>query len=206
MKADPPGHKQKQKKTPKKTVNVKWIVTIFLTTMVISAIFSSVSNALLGGADLIPAFCILLVIICIGIIFDIIGVAVTAADVKPFHSMAAHKAPGAQEALAMLRNAEKVSSFCNDVVGDICGVISGSASASIVVLILSQASLTGSVPRLLDIAMASLVSGFTVGGKAIGKSFAMTGSTDIVYMAARVVYYVKYAPKLIGKLFSAKKK
>lgn len=123
MKSDISG--QKQKKKSKKKVNIKWIITIFLSTMVISAVFSTISNMLLGQAGLVPAFFILLVIVLIGILFDIIGVAVTAADVKPFHSMAAHRVPGAQEALKLLRNAEKVSSFCNDVVGDICGIISG---------------------------------------------------------------------------------
>ena len=32
----------------------------------------------------------------------------------------------------LIRNAGKVSSFCNDVIGDISGVISGTASALIV--------------------------------------------------------------------------
>lgn len=184
---------------------MKWIITIFLSTVIISAVFSSVSGALLGEANLAAAFGILLVIIMIGIVFDIIGVAVTAADTKPFHSMAAHKAHGAQEALAMLRHAEKVSSFCNDVVGDICGVISGTASASIVVLMLSRLREGGKVPGL-EIVMAALVSGLTVGGKAVGKTFAMTNSTQIVHMAALAVYYIKYAPRRAGELFRRKKK
>lgn len=204
MKADIPGQKQKQKKPQKKRINVKWIVTIFVSTVVISALFSSVSGALLGGAELIPAFFILLAIILIGILFDVIGVAVTAADVKPFHSMAAHKAHGAQEALVMLRNAEKVSSFCNDVVGDICGVISGTASASIVVLMLGRAAASGAMQGM-EIVMAALVSGLTVGGKAIGKGFAIRNSTKIVHMAALVVYYVKYTPQKLGGLFYRKK-
>ena len=39
-----------------------------------------------------------------------------------------------------IRNAGRVSSFCNDVIGDICGVISGSAAAVISarVLLLSK--------------------------------------------------------------------
>lgn len=203
MKSDIPGQKQKQKK--KKTVNVKWIVTIFLSTVLISAIFSSVSSGLLSEANMVSAFVILLVIVLIGILFDIIGVAVTAADPKPFHSMAAHKAHGAQEALTMLRNAEKVSSFCNDVVGDICGVVSGTASASIVLLLLANLD-GGAATGFLEIAMASLVSGLTVGGKAIGKSFAMNQSTGIVHMAALVIYYCKTAAATVRGLFRRKKK
>lgn len=203
MKSDIPGQKQKQKK--KKTVNVKWIVTIFFSTVLISAVFSSVSSGLLSEANMVSAFLILLVIVLIGILFDIIGVAVTAADPKPFHSMAAHKAHGAQEALTMLRNAEKVSSFCNDVVGDICGVVSGTASASIVLLLLANLD-GGSGTGVLEIAMASLVSGLTVGGKAVGKSFAMNRSTGIVHTAALVIYYCKTTISACRRLFRRKKK
>lgn len=196
---------QKQKKKSKKNVNFKWIITIFLSTVVISAVFSTISNMLLGQAGLVPAFFILLVIVLIGILFDIIGVAVTAADVKPFHSMAAHRVHGAQDALKLLRNAEKVSSFCNDVVGDICGVISGTASASIVLLILANQQSIGTRARLLEIGMAALVSGLTVGGKAIGKSFAMTKSTKIVHWASLVIYYVKSVPCQLKKLLGKRK-
>ena len=203
MKSDLPS--QKQKKKNKKTVNVRWIITIFLSTVVISAVFSTISNMLLGQAGLAAAFLILLVIVLIGILFDIVGVAVTAADVKPFHSMAAHKVPGAQEALKLLKNAEKVSSFCNDVVGDICGVISGTASASIVLLMLTGRESLTSGGRLLEIGMAALVSGLTVGGKAIGKTFAMTKSTRIVHLASLVIYYIKTAPGRLKQLVQKRK-
>ena len=203
MKSDISG--QKQKKKSKKKVNIKWIITIFLSTVVISAVFSTISNMLLGQAGLVPAFFILLVIVLIGILFDIIGVAVTAADAKPFHSMAAHRVPGAQEALKLLRNAEKVSSFCNDVVGDICGVISGTASASIVLLILANRQSIGTKAQLLEIGLAALVSGLTVGGKAVGKTFAMTKSTSIVHCASKVIYYIKSAPGKLKKLLGSRK-
>ena len=203
MKSDISG--QKQKKKSKKKVNIKWIITIFLSTVVISAVFSTISNMLLGQAGLVPAFFILLVIVLIGILFDIIGVAVTADDVKPFHSMAAHRVPGAQEALKLLRNAEKVSSFCNDVVGDICGIISGTASASIVLLILANRQSMGTRAQLLEIGMAAVVSGLTVGGKAVGKTFAMTKSTSIVHCASKVIYYIKSAPSQLKKLLGKRK-
>lgn len=209
MKPDIPDAKHKRKKAqknePKKNVNVKWIVTIFLLTVLISAVFSMVSNVLLMEANLFSAFIILLVIVFIGIIFDIIGVAVTAADPKPFNSMAAHKVPGGKEALKMLKNAEKVSSFCNDVVGDICGIISGTASAAIVVLMLTGLKSGGYFPTVLEIAMAALVSGLTVGGKAVGKSLAMNQSTAIVHTAAKIVYFLKNGPQIIGKALRQKK-
>ena len=183
MKSDISG--QKQKKKSKKKVNIKWIITIFLSTVVISAVFSTISNMLLGQAGLVPAFFILLVIVLIGILFDIIGVAVTAADVKPFHSMAAHKEKGAKEAIRLLKNANQVSSFCNDVVGDICGIVSGSTAAVIVTHLQRDLSTTS---VLISIGATALISGITIGGKALGKTVAINQCTSVVYRVARIMH------------------
>ena len=130
---------QKNSKAPKKQgPDWRWIFTIFFITVLISAVMSLISTNLLSSATLGVSFVILICIIAIGIVFDIIGVAVTAADEKPFHSMASRKVPEAGEALKLIRNAGRVSSFCNDVIGDICGVISGSASATIAVRVWSM--------------------------------------------------------------------
>lgn len=169
-----------------------WITTIFGTTIGISAAMSFFSNEILSGGGLILSFAVLLVIILIGILFDIIGVSVTAAEEKPFHSMAAKKVPEAREALKMLRRAERVSSFCNDVVGDICGVVSGSAAAVIAAkAITGMSPVLGSVVQLL---LSAVVAGLTVGGKAFGKSIAMNNSTAIIHAAAKVMYLVKSLP------------
>ena len=133
---------QKNSKAPKKQgPDWRWIFTIFFITVLISAVMSLISTNLLSSATLGVSFVILICIIAIGIVFDIIGVAVTAADEKPFHSMASRKVPEAgRRRLKLIRNAGRVSSFCNDVIGDICGVISGSAAATIAARVLVNAS------------------------------------------------------------------
>ena len=135
------------------------------------------------------AFLILLVIILVGILFDVIGMAVATADEKPFHSMAARKVTGAHEAIALLRNAERVSSICNDVVGDICGVVSGSASATIAVQILSHFEFTW--PQMISLLMSALAAGLTVGGKAIGKTFAINSCTTIVHTVGKLIHQLR---------------
>ncbi len=174
-------------KKKKKNSNVRWIVTIFFLTVLISSAISFLSSSLLASSGLVEAFIVLLVIVLLGILFDIIGVAVVSASEKPFHSMAAKKLPGAQEALALLRNAEKVSSFCNDVVGDICGIVSGSASAVIAVKALTQVN-SDTVSQLI---MSAVVAGVTIAGKACGKNVAMSRSTQIVLLASKPIYYTK---------------
>ena len=122
-----------EKSGKKKESRFRWAVQVFFISVALSAVLSLVSNEAMAGAGLALAFGVLMGFILLGILFDIIGVAVTAADERPFHSMAAHKIPGAREALRLIRRANKVSSFCNDVVGDICGIVSGSTAAVIVV-------------------------------------------------------------------------
>lgn len=138
------------------------------------------------NSSIAVAFLILLAIVLVGIVFDVIGVAVTSADEKPFHSMAARKVPGAREAISLLRSAERVSSICNDVVGDICGVVSGSASATIAALILTHVDTPW--PRAVGLAMSALVAGLTVGGKAIGKTIAVNSCTRIVHLVGRILH------------------
>ena len=161
---------------PKKERNkaARWVVTVFVSTILVSGLISLASEEIMSASTMPVAFVILLVIIFIGILFDIIGVAVTSADEKPFHSMAARKVPGALESIRLLRNAEKVGSVCNDVVGDICGVVSGSASATIAAQVLRDFEF--SWPRLASLLMSALVAGLTVGGKAVGKTFAINSS------------------------------
>ena len=169
----------------------KWIALIFLTTVLISALMSFVSSNLLDGAGLFLSFGILIGIVLIGIIFDIIGVAVTAADEKPFHSMASRKVPEATQALKLIRNAGRVSSFCNDVIGDICGVISGSASAVIAARAIASMDANGRTGTIVTLALSALVAGLTVGGKALGKTVAMGSSVQVVRTTAGVLHFFR---------------
>ena len=176
---------KKTKQEKKSSSPYRWALTAFLMAVVLSAILTLASESMLDGAGMAVALLILLLFIGLGIVFDIIGVAVTAADARPFHSMAAHKEPGAKEALSLLRNASHVSSVCNDVVGDICGIVSGTTSAVIVVRLQAALSVKS---VLISVVVTALISGLTIGGKALGKTFAMKQSTKVVYWAGRFLH------------------
>ena len=193
-KFDPAAAKKERSKT------IRWVVTIFFVTILVSGVISLLSDYIMSISGIVVAFLILMTIILIGIIFDIIGVAVASADEKPFHSMAARKVPGAQDAIKLLRNAERVSSICNDVVGDICGVISGSASATIAAQVLNHVEFGW--PQLVSLVMSALVAGLTVGGKAIGKTFAMNSCTKIIGFVGKLLFFLHHP----GRLFAKKKK
>lgn len=190
-KSDPAASKKERNKT------IRWVVTIFLVTIFVSGLISLGSEELMAGSSIAVAFLILFAIVLLGIVFDIIGMAVASADEKPFHSMAARKVPGAQEAISLLRNAERVSSICNDVVGDICGVVSGSASATIAAQVLQNFEF--SWPRLISLLMSALVAGFTVGGKAVGKTLAINSCTAIVHGVGCILYRLRHISDLFRR-------
>lgn len=191
------GEKPKRKQ-PQKTrlINWKWVLTITGLSFLISVSMSYVSNEALAQANNIVAFIILLMFISIGILFDIIGVASTSATEKEFHSMASRRVSGAREAVWLSRNAEKVSSICNDVVGDIAGIISGATGAVIVSNITKGLPPFGAV--VVSMTVTGLIAALTIGGKAIGKGLGIRFSVRIVHAAGRVL-------ALLPMDFSAKK-
>ena len=191
-KSDPQTAKKEEKRRTR-----NWVITIFFATIAISASISLVSDLVMGSSPMLVAALVLLMIVFIGIIFDIVGMAVAPADEKPFHAMAARKVKGAKECIMLLRNAERVSSICNDVVGDICGVVSGTASAAISAQILSNFEL--SFASVVPLALSSLTAALTVGGKAIGKGIAVSACTEIVYHAGQVIYFVTHWKDLFKK-------
>jgi CBS domain containing-hemolysin-like protein len=177
-----------KKRTNSKT-NYKWILGIVIWTFTISALISFVSDIMLSNVNLFFAFIILIIIILFGILFDVIGVAVTAADEVPFHSMASRKVKGSKTAIKLIRNADKVSNFCNDVIGDVCGVISGGTGAVIIGKIIAATNIQNKV--ILTLAISAIIASITVGGKALGKNFAISESSNIVYFVAWIIESIK---------------
>ena len=103
---------------------MKWVIQSFAITFVLSVIFSYISTNGVSNLSLLPAILILVLVILLGIIFDIIGVAVTVANEEEFHAKATKKVKGAKTSIKLIRNSAKVANFCADVIGDICGVLS----------------------------------------------------------------------------------
>ena len=156
-----------------------WPLRVFFMAVVLSALLSFFSSTALEGTGYAVALAVLAAFIALGIVFDMVGVAVTATMSN------AHKEKGGKEAIRLLKNANQVSSFCNDVVGDICGIVSGSTAAVIVTQLQRDLS-THSV--LLSIGITALISGITIGGKALGKTVAINDCTNVVYRVARVMH------------------
>lgn len=180
-------------KTGKKKISVKYVLGITLLTFIIAILMQTVSNVLMENIAVYYAFILLVAVIMIGILFDVIGVAVTSADDAAFYSMAADRLKGAKESINLIKNAEKVSNIANDVVGDVCGIISGSIGAAIIAAMSQGKSVTDTL--WLSLLVTGLVSALTVGGKAAGKFVAISYNSYIVYFAGRIISLFKFKRK-----------
>lgn len=161
-----------------KKVNYKWIFGITVATFFVAILFGYIALIFMEIMDLVMATVILLLIVFIGIFFDMLGIAVTAADETPFHSMAAGKVLAAKESIYLIRNAGIVANFFNDVVGDISGIISGAATGAIVTKIMQVVTVERTI---ISILLSAVVAALTVGGKAVGKEIALRKTNYIVY-------------------------
>ena len=178
------------KKKEKEKKGRRWVVTVILITFVVSSVLQMIQAGLMSKVNLAMAFVILIVFVLIGIIFDVVGVAVTSANEIPFHSLSSQKIRGAKQAVQLIRSADRVGSFCNDVIGDIVGIISGSATTVIVAMIMSSG--VDFQQFALTTVMTALVAALTIGGKAAGKRIAIEKSNDIVFFVGKILSFLSF--------------
>jgi CBS domain containing-hemolysin-like protein len=173
----------------KKRHPIKSSIIIALGTFIVSVMIFIASEIFLRSVAFLLGLILLIIIILMGIIFDIIGVAVAAAQESALNAKASKKIPGAWEGVYLKKNADKVASFCNDVVGDISGTLSGSVGAALVFQLLMD------VPNLnklmLSALMAGLVASLTVGGKALAKGYAIDNSSEIIFLVGKLIKKVE---------------
>lgn len=144
--------------------------------------------AVIRHLSLIIAFPLLFLIILAGVIFDIIGVAVAVADETPFNAMAAKKIRGSRQALWLIRHADRVASFTNDIVGDLSATISGAMGAGIIFRVANGLGIPEPLPSIIIL---GAIAGLTVGGKAAGKAIALRRANDITFRVGRIIYLVR---------------
>lgn len=178
------SRKVDKKKMPKKIVDLKWVLTITITAFLISMAFSFLSETVISNVGIVLSIILLFIVIGIGVLFDMIGISVTVADINTFNSMASKRVGGATVAVKFIKNAEKLSSFCNDVIGDICGIVSGSAGVTIAASLSEKLNTSVLYTGLV---ITALTAALTIGGKAFCKSIAIKNSNQIVHMTAKVL-------------------
>ena len=175
-----PEQKKEKKKLSKSTV---WTIKITVVTLVLSIVVSFITEITSSKSNVVVSILMLFLLIVVSIIFDTIGVAATSCDIAPLLSMASRKVKGASKAVKLVKNAEKVSNICADVIGDMCGIISGSCSAAIVIMFAAN----NPNEYLFNILTSSIVAALTVGGKAFFKTIAIKKSKELMLFAGKVL-------------------
>jgi len=178
--------KVKSNHTGNKKFSISWLCITVIFTFFLSVFISFVTSSRLEDVTLTVAFIILFLIILVGIIFDMIGMAVATASDVPFHAMASRKVAGAYYSIKLIKHNEKVSSICNDVIGDICGIVSGSIGSVVVADIVLVHQFNFLLTSLL---ITGMISALTVGGKAAGKTVAINNCNSILYIVGKIFYF-----------------
>ena len=173
----------KNREIKKEKWKYTWAVQALFITFALSLLFSFISTNAINHLSLLPAVLILLLVILIGIITDIIGVAVTVGEEEDFHAKASKKIEGAKSSIKLIRNSAKVANICCDVIGDICGVLSGAISAMLAVRIVNMFNINIDMNFLIG----AVVAAVTVASKAAGKVIAQEHSTEIVHVVGKLL-------------------
>ena len=170
------------------SITHKWTVIVTILSFVLSLGFSIVTSVMLEKTHISLTFVILFSIIAINILFDLIGTAVMNAEEPPFHSLSSRKVKGAAESISIIRHAPQIASMCCDVIGDIAGIISGSATAVIAAELIRIMHWSGMLPSFL---LTGIVGSLTIGGKAVFKGIAMQNANSIVFIIGKAAGFFK---------------
>lgn len=168
--------------------NKSWVIKAFLFTFLICLLISGISNTIASNSNIVVLLIITIIIIFIGIVFDIIGTAVLTANEATFHAKASNKIDGSKESIKLIKNSSNIANFCNDIIGDICGIVSGSMGAMIAIYFANKLSVSPTITALI---VSSIISSIMVGGKAIGKNIAVKKSDKIIFTVGKILNKTK---------------
>ena len=178
--------KQKEARSKEQEAAAKqrrWALFITGISFVLSFSITFVSEVFMRSMGLGVALIALFVLIGLGIAADIVGTAITAAEEKPFVAMAAKRIAGAKQSIWLIRRADRISNILNDVVGDITSIVSGAAGSAIVYYLM-EFGISNTLGTML---MSSTTAALIIGGKALGKHFALSRSHDVIAFVGRTI-------------------
>ena len=154
--------------------STKWAFKVFILSISLSIIFSLVSQSLLPSLS--PFFSIFVIVffVFVSVIFDMVAVAFTSINKEQLDKFKNEN--GYIMAVKLCERADKVASFGGDVVGDICGILSGAGGVSLVVNMNIQ---DANLNLLVTCLVSSLIAGITIFCKAIMKTYALQNCEQI---------------------------
>ncbi len=176
--------------------NLQWSVKIFILSMALSIIFSVISQSMFPNLPIFLSLFVIMFFIILSVIFDMIGIAVASLDIKKLERYKNEK--GYTSAVKLCKNTDKVSSFCGDVVGDICGILSGAGGVSLVV---NMHLYNSNLYFIVTCLVSSFIAGLTIFGKAIMKGYAVEHCDIVVMKISKILEFsfISMIKKLINR-------
>lgn len=179
--------KDKQKK------NFGWLTEVFCISLGLSILFALISELMLAHSSLGLALILIMFLMIANVFFDLIAMAVSVCSVKPLLELVKKNQKGADIAIKMVKNADKVSCICGDVVGDICGILCGAGGVTIATILI--VCFPNSNSLVVSLLLNAVIASITITAKAIGKSYALNHSTQIVMFVARRLSFLSKGKK-----------
>ena len=177
--------KQKKKRIP---AWLAWGLEVLLLSFALTVLFCFLTVISVKNSPAYICVIVLIVLLIVNISCDVLANAIISCNPEAFHAMAAKKIKGAKRSVFFCRNATKLSSIFADVIGDICGIVSGAAGTALIV----HFAMTGSVYEIVvSIGVSAVIGALTVGGKAIFKHFAIKYNKRIVFGFAKFTTFFK---------------
>lgn len=170
-----------------------WLWQITLLSLLLSCIFGIISELMLAHTSLTLALILIILLVFVGLTFDIIGMAVTAGNIKSLLEQKSRETKGVDIGITLVKNADKVSSICTDVIGDICSILSGAGGVAISVILTNE--IPGANPFFLSVIISALIASINVLIKAIGKSYAIRNSDKIIIKIGMMLSFIKKRKK-----------
>ena len=189
----PKQEKPVKKKKQKKKIMPPWLswgLSVLFLSFALTVLFSFLTEISIKGSPVYVCVIVLIVLLILNIGCDLLANAIITCQPDAFHAMASKKIKGATRAVTLCRNATKLGSIFADVIGDICGIVSGAAGAVLVVYIAAKTS--GNIWEIVaSIGVSAVIGALTVGGKAIFKHFAIKYNKQIVFSFAKFTTFFK---------------
>lgn len=176
-----------KKKKQKKKIMPSWLswgLSVLFLSFALTVLFSFITEISIKGSPVYVCIIVLIVLLVLNIFCDLLANAILTCQADAFHAMASNKIKGAKRAVTLCRNATKLGSIFADIIGDICGIVSGSAGTVLAIYIASKSD--GDIWEIVcAIGVSAVIGALTVGGKAIFKHFAIKYNKQIVFSFAK---------------------
>ena len=178
--------------------NYRWAIQTLILSICLSLLFGFFSQTILSSMGAVMAIVGISFFIFLSVVFDMIGIAVASCDEETFAKWQKEGVKGSAVGLRLVKNCEKVCSFCADVVGDICSTLCGAGGACVVVA-LTRHSENATLVMLISISVSALIAGLTIFFKALMKTRALKNSNQIILRIGKILentFFRKKSKKL----------